>query len=106
MAQYFYSTSLSLLNVLSDPSKLEVTEKVKELGQVHSYVTDMKAILFSIATLGAWQMAKDVSRVGTFLGSLEMLQNYGSSGMHFSSIWWLTPSLALRSSAVPTASVC
>lgn len=83
-------------------------EEVKEIVQVHSYMTDMIVICFSILTLVACQMSKDESPVDTFLASLEMLQNYGlaTSRMHFYSSWWLISSSALRNPGVLLASVC
>lgn len=45
MARYFYPSFLSLPNVLSDPSVLEVMEDVKEIGQICSYLTDTTVII-------------------------------------------------------------
>lgn len=83
-------------------------KEVKEIGQVHSYMTDMIVIFFSIITLGACQMSKDESPADTFLASLEMLQNYelATSRMHFHFSWWLISSSALRNPGVLLASVC
>lgn len=110
MAQHFYSSSLSLLNVFSDTSEWEVMEEVKEVRQVCSYLTDLIVILrlplsrpgrclkVNLSWALFWVLWKCSITVGLHQQNALLCQLLCR--------WWFTPSLALRNPAAPPASLC